>query len=464
MSVKYVRFQRGTQAAYDKLKENGHLNENTLYFIYDESNKTAGSLYMGERLISGGDVTFTSASLDELADVIVAGAETNSFLIKEGNNWVAKTLEDVVALIKNNFGDVASTAQIFQVTLDSNESHEDAIERITADALIASGDVVIVKELITDDKYQHTAYIFDNKNWAAMDGNYSAASVYTSEDIQVTTAVGELAANAVVDAGTSVADLMVKILSKSKNPTKSDPFISAFSVTNNGSGSSFEAGTSITPKWASTFNAGSYTYKSSVSNTNIIPVSGTGVTATSWSITKDEVEIGSTEDGSASVFILGDDTVNFKAVVNYSNGNYALTNLNKLPDTEVRIAAGSKSKTATITSYRKMFAGGTTSTTIDSALIRSLGANASASTSEFEFKANVGDTKLIFAYPSSLTTAEPKFEYFTMAWESVGGFIKADNVQVADVRGGTNGLKEYTVYTYTPAAAYAAETKYRVSF
>ena len=199
MSVKYVRFQRGTQAAYDKLKENGHLNENTLYFIYDESNKTAGSLYMGERLISGGDVTFTSASLDELADVIVAGAETNSFLIKEGNNWVAKTLEDVVALIKNNFGDVASTAQIFQVTLDSNESHEDAIERITADALIASGDVVIVKELITDDKYQHTAYIFDNKNWAAMDGNYSAASVYTSEDIQVTTAVGELAANAVKD-------------------------------------------------------------------------------------------------------------------------------------------------------------------------------------------------------------------------------------------------------------------------
>jgi hypothetical protein len=51
-----------------------------------------------------------------------------------------------------------------------------------------------------------------------------------------------------------------------------------------------------------------------------------------------------------------------------------------------------------------------------------------------------------------------------MAWESVGGFVKADNIQVADVRGGTNGLKEYTVYVYTPAAAYAAETKYRVSF
>ena len=61
-------------------------------------------------------------------------------------------------------------------------------------------------------------------------------------------------------------------------------------------------------------------------------------------------------------------------------------------------------------------------------------------------------------------TKTPKFEYFTMAWESVGGFTKLGTVEVADARGGENGLKEYTVYTYTPAAPYAAETKYKVSF
>jgi hypothetical protein len=297
-----------------------------------------------------------------------------------------------------------------------------------------------------------------------MDGNYSAANIYTHEDIQVTTAVGELAKDVTIDAGTNMADLLVRMLSQSKNPTKSNPSISAFSVTNNGSGTDFEAGSTITPKWASTFSAGSYTYKSSVSNTNIVPVSGTGVTATSWNITKDDISIGTTEDGTGADFVLGDSTVNFKAIVNYSDGNYALTNLNKLPETEVRIAASSASKTATITSYRKMFAGGTTETTIDSALIRGLGANAKASTSAFEFKANVGDTKLVFAYPSSLSTKDPKFEYFTMAWESVGGFSKLGTIQVADVRGENNGLKDYTVYTYTPAAAYAAETKYRVSF
>lgn len=465
MAVNYVRFQRGSQEAYDSLKSTGGLDENTLYFIYNTDNSSVGALYMGTRIISGGDITIASANLDDLADVIVTGAGTNSFLVKgENNNWIAKSLEEVIALIQEHMDIDAASAQVFQVIVAEGEDDLTAIDRITKDFLIATGDIVIVKNLIANDKYQHTAYIFDGENWAAMDGNYSAANVYTHEDIQVTTKVGELAADTTVDAGTNMADLLVRILSQSKNPTKSNPSITAFSVTNNGSGTDFEAGTSITPKWASTFSAGSYTYKSTVSNTDIIPVAGTGVTANSWVITQDSSTIGSTEDGTGAAFVLGDSTVNFKAVVNYSDGNYALTNLNKLPENEVRITAGSANKTASITSYRKMFAGGTTATDVDSALIRGLGANTKASTSSFEFKANVGDTKLVFAYPSSLSTKEPKFEYFTMAWESVGGFTKLGTVKVADARGGENGLKDYTVYTYTPAAAYAAETKYRVSF
>ena len=461
----YVKFQRGSQEAYEALKAAGTLDNNTLYFIYDETNNSVGALYMGTRIISGGDITVASATLDDLADVIVSGAGTNSFLVKgNDNNWVAKSLEDVVALIKNNLGDFASEAQIYQVILQANETHENAINRITNGLLMQAGDIVIVKEAIVENKYQHTAYVYDNNNWLPMDGNYSAENVFTSEDIQVTTTVGELTANTVVNAGTNFADLLVKILSQSKNPVKTEPSITTFSVTNNGSGKDFEAGTSITPKWSTTFNAGSYTYKSTVSNEDIKPVSGTGVVANSYSVTKDEVEIGTVKDGSAEAFIIGDNTVNFKVVANYNDGNYALTNLNKLPETEVRIAAGAVEKTATITSYRKMFAGGIINSDIDSSVIRALGANAKASTSGMEFKANVGDNKVVFAYPASLTTKTPKFEYFTMAWESVGGFVNAGTIQVADARGGENGLKDYTVYTYTPAAPYAAETKYKVSF
>jgi hypothetical protein len=69
---------------------------------------------MGDKLISGGNISTTVSSLDELSDVIVAGAETNSFLIKDDEgNWVAKTSEDVIALIQAHSTTPSSPAQIF---------------------------------------------------------------------------------------------------------------------------------------------------------------------------------------------------------------------------------------------------------------------------------------------------------------------------------------------------------------
>ena len=90
MAVNYVKFQRGSQEAYDALKTAGKLDSNTLYFIYKNEADAVGALYMGNRIISGGDITIASATLDDLADVVVTGAGTNAFLVKEGTNWVAK--------------------------------------------------------------------------------------------------------------------------------------------------------------------------------------------------------------------------------------------------------------------------------------------------------------------------------------------------------------------------------------
>ena len=144
----YVKFQRGSQDAYNTLKEAGKLDNNTLYFIYDDANKSVGALYMGTRIISGGDITIASANLDDLADVITNGAGTDSFLVKgENDNWIARSLEDVVELIRNNLGDLTtqSSAQVFQVTVENNETHENAISRVTTDILVNSGDIAIVK-------------------------------------------------------------------------------------------------------------------------------------------------------------------------------------------------------------------------------------------------------------------------------------------------------------------------------
>ena len=171
MAVNYVKFQRGSQEAYDALKSAGKLDENTLYFIYNSDNSRVGALYMGNRIISGGDITIASASLDDLADVIVTGAGTNSFLVKGDNgNWIAKSLEDVVALIQEKLDDVPT--QVFQATLEDVESDQDAINRVVGDSLLTAGDIAIVKSLIADDKYQHTAYVYNAEIqvWVAMMG------------------------------------------------------------------------------------------------------------------------------------------------------------------------------------------------------------------------------------------------------------------------------------------------------
>ena len=99
MGYEYVRFQRGSQAAYEALKKANRLDENTLYFIYDDDNNSVGALYMGARIISSGDVTIASASLDDLTDVIISATGENSFLVQDASkHWVSKSFDDVISL------------------------------------------------------------------------------------------------------------------------------------------------------------------------------------------------------------------------------------------------------------------------------------------------------------------------------------------------------------------------------
>ena len=102
MAVNYVYFQRGSKTAYNALKNAGRVNDNVLYFVYDSEDSSTGSLYLGTKLISGGESTVVSSSLGDLTDVIITGAQTNSFLVKDDNDtWVAKTAEQVAELIQS---------------------------------------------------------------------------------------------------------------------------------------------------------------------------------------------------------------------------------------------------------------------------------------------------------------------------------------------------------------------------
>lgn len=100
MSVNYVKFQRGSQSAYDTLKAQGRLDSNTLYFIRPDDGAQFGALYMGENIISSGDIVVESGSLADLSDVVLTGAGVNYFLVRdEEGKWIATGPETVANLI-----------------------------------------------------------------------------------------------------------------------------------------------------------------------------------------------------------------------------------------------------------------------------------------------------------------------------------------------------------------------------
>lgn len=67
MATKYVKFLRGTQAAYDKAVK----YDDTLYFIA-EPNSNNITLYLGEKLVAGDDLS--KGSIDALKDVLITEA------------------------------------------------------------------------------------------------------------------------------------------------------------------------------------------------------------------------------------------------------------------------------------------------------------------------------------------------------------------------------------------------------
>lgn len=93
----YVKFLRGTPAAWDSISTK---DEDTLYFI-SEQGATSGSLYLGNKLISGG--TNNVVSLQDLEDVLIgASIPSDAVLIYDSENdiWepvaLATALADII--------------------------------------------------------------------------------------------------------------------------------------------------------------------------------------------------------------------------------------------------------------------------------------------------------------------------------------------------------------------------------
>ena len=119
----YVKFQRGSEQAYNNLAVK---NQDTLYFVYNGSDATTAKLYLGERLLSGVGEGTGVTSFKQLEDVLLVGdtPAAGSFLVYTDGKWVNKSVSAVAAMIaaEQSLGIKINTNQFkFDVTTGNLE-------------------------------------------------------------------------------------------------------------------------------------------------------------------------------------------------------------------------------------------------------------------------------------------------------------------------------------------------------
>lgn len=359
------------------------------------------------------------------------------------------------------------------------------------------GDVAIVKSLFADGKISYTSYVYDSAldtegedsshGWSAMDGNYSATNVFLKNKIELAgsfSSVGNYNKGKTINAGTSLEALLSGMLQQELYPNANDKPNASISV----SGNSGEVGSEYTVPTATLKidDVGSYAYGDKATGItfaigSVKLAEGADPDSATNSITNDAVmsknsTITLKASGDKALYSDTAKTYTFSGTASYSAGKVPVTNLgNEYP--AAQIPAGEvtiEDKTATFSGYRYAFAGGTTASAIDSAVVRSMSAKKSSKSSmdaeseALEFTAAAGATKVFFAYPATWS-GTPYFEMFGLAWAENSDIVAKDNIQVADARGTVDGVLQgataYKLYCWELDTPLQAEsTKFRVWF
>jgi hypothetical protein len=363
------------------------------------------------------------------------------------------------------------------------------------------GDVGIVKAPLYEgaEEFTYTGYVWNGTAWAAMDGNYSAANVFLPQSITLAgdygqiydtadkkyydiTSLGNYRKGDVIDAGTSVGDIFKKLFTKTLQPSKSAP-TATISATGDDGGK--ETGDTYTkPTGTITVTAGSYTNEGTATGVtyaigNVVIAYGADPEADKATYRNTNADVlghNGTVTMPASKYASGATTANytddsvsytFSGMAHNEAGNVAKDNLGGNSNPVVQIGAGDLTvadKTVSFRGHRKMFCG-CTSDTLNSATIRGLSLkSAKAAKGTFEVTAPTGATQIVLALPTKSVGKRytmTKAEMYTSNWEDYTSlFSSAQTIQVADKRGGENGLQNYNVYTYS-FAALKANTRFQ---
>ena len=468
----------------------------------------------------------TAANWEAVKDTAVLmegemGVETDTGLFKLGKKHPTEDRLCTWAELDyaNDIPEIDLGGVTNKVHMVSSEGEKDALATDDNVKKIV-GDICIVKATVAGDKYSYTSYVWsevageNNTNtyaWAAMDGNYSAENVFTSQEIELagnygsfkdsrgdTVTVTQIGNKKIGDkfaAGTSLQDIFKGILTQTIQPTKTNPSIT---ITAPGDDGGKETGVTYTkPTGTLTVNAGSYTYGYKDASGN--KQSGTGVTFTTAKVAFGADDTITTEgqystasnlanggtvtipassyDKDATTAIYTDNTVSytFSGNASHTAGEVAIDNLGGASDPVVQIAANNKitatDKVVSYRGFRRMFCG-CTADALNSSTIRSLNLKnestnvkgVKAAKGTFEVTAPEGATQIVLALPTKSVGKKytmTKAEMYTSNWEDYTSlFSGAQTIQVADYRGGENGLQNYNVYTYS-FAALKANTRFQ---
>lgn len=268
---------------------------------------------------------------------------------------------------------------------------------------VATADTLggVKPEVKTDDMLTPVGVDTDGKLWVAATDidTIPADKVMFTSDLVFTYQFGKYTPTGgkvtVPADNTSLLDVLNDAFSEDKVPTITQPTVSVSSTT----AKAYEVGTSVTPQYSATFNAGRYEYGPNP----------TGAAITAWAasnnITSDTRD---TQTGTFPSYIVPDGSA-YRITVRgtYSDGQVPITALEK-PYPTGQIKGDTKSaQTGLITGYRNSFYGTFADKTTDlsSSSIRGLSqksGKALTNGSTFIVNVPVGAESVIIAYPSTL--------------------------------------------------------------
>ena len=301
---------------------------------------------------------------------------------------------------------------------------------------------------------QYDILFLDNgeTGWIDKNGETVIATPRTQAAIEVNGVTGlGLADGDSVPAGTTLDDIVKMLIQKAVPATYTAPSLAIANNSGQASGG-VEAGTTVTPKLKATFtqsDAGDLTAISIKQGTTDV------ATGTTSPLTY-----------AGESYVIGDETVTYSASATYGDAPVKNNNLGQ-ESKENWFAGGTISSSSySITGQRNLFYGTGVGTvpTITSDVVRGLTNKKLNPSQGYSFNINVavGQQHIIFAYPATLRDVN-NVTYVEANDSGMASSFAKTTIDVADARGGENGLKSYKVYSYSMAVPAAAAMTFKVT-